>query len=127
MPFVPPNLDNRTFDQIVTEIRRRIPTFTPEWTDLNESDPGITLAQLFAFMSEQLLFQINQVPEKGLITFLKMVGVDLHPATPAVADVAINAIGATTLADPRSFDLSAATHLETSGPPPGEKTAMVFE
>lgn len=125
MPLVSPNLDSRTFDELLTEVRRRIPTLTPEWTDLNDSDPGITLAQLFAFMSEQLLFQINQVPDKGLITFLKMVGVELHAATPALADVTLipqNATGAAT-----ALDLSAGTRIETSGPPPGEKSAIVFE
>ncbi len=126
MPFVPPNLDQRTFEQLVTELRRRIPTFTPEWTDLNDSDPGITLAQLFAFMSEQLLFQVNQVPEKGLITFLKMVGGERHPASPAVADVTISLATTTTTAE-RTLALSAGTRVETAGPPPGEKTPVRFE
>jgi len=63
VPLVAPNLDSRTFEQLVAEVRRRIPTLTPEWTDLNEGDPGITLAELFAFMTEHLLFQVNQVPE----------------------------------------------------------------
>ena len=89
MPLVPPELDDRTFEAILAEVRRKIPAYTPEWTDLNESDPGITLAQLFAFMTEHLLYQVDQVPEKGFITFLKMVGAELHPATPAVADVTL--------------------------------------
>jgi len=126
MPFVPPNLDNRKFEDIVTEIRRRIPTFTPEWTDLNDSDPGITLAQLFAFMSEQLLFQINQVPEKGLITFLKMVGGERHPASPAVADVTLS-LKSTSSSSERSFNISAGTGVLTAGPPPGQKTPIRFE
>jgi predicted phage baseplate assembly protein len=125
MPLTPPNLDTRTFEDLVTEVRRRIPTLTPEWTDLNESDPGITLAQLFAFMSEQLLFQINQVPEKGLVTFLKMVGAELHPATPAQADVTL--IPSAAGGGPKTFTLSAGTRVETSGPPPGQKTAIIFE
>ncbi|MEZ4234451.1 MAG: putative baseplate assembly protein [Polyangiaceae bacterium] len=126
MPLVPPNLDNRTFNQLVTEIRRRIPTATPEWTDLNPSDPGITLAELFAFLSEQLLFQVNQVPTKGLITFLQMVGAELHPATPAVADVTFTALGVSGGPD-LTFDLRKGTRIETSGPPPGKKQALVFE
>lgn len=125
MPLVIPNLDSRTFEDLVTEVRRRIPTATPEWTDLNESDPGIALAELFAFMSDQLLYQINQVPNKGLITFLKMVGAELQPAAPAVADVTLtpNAAGSAQA----TFSLSAATEIKTSGPPPGQKSAVVFE
>jgi hypothetical protein len=127
MPLVPPNLDTRTFEQILTEVRRRVPTYTPEWTDLNDGDPGITLAQLFAFMSEQLLFQVNQVPEKGLITFLKMVGAELHPATPAVADITFIPTGANNVGADPTFPLDARTQVQTSGPPPGQKTPITFE
>src|SRR4051794_34411476 len=107
MPLVAPNLDTRTFEQILTEVRRRVPTYTPEWTDLNDGDPGITLAQLFAFMSEQLLFQVNQVPDKGLITFLKMVGAELHPATPAVADITFIPTGQSGVGSDPTFPLDA--------------------
>src|SRR5579871_5063447 len=100
MPLVAPNLDTRNFEQILAEVRRRIPTFTPEWTDLNDSDPGMTLAQLFAFMTEQLAFQINQVPDKGLVTFLQMVGIELHPAVPAAADVTFIPVGGTNPGSP---------------------------
>lgn len=126
MPLVIPDLDNRTFEDLVTEVRRRIPTATPEWTDLNESDPGITLAELFAFMSDQLLHQINQVPNKGLVTFLKMVGAELQPTAPAVADVTLTPTGAA--GGPElTFALSAGTQFKTSGPPPGQKSAIIFE
>ena len=123
MPLVAPNLDQRTFEQLVAEVRRRIPTLTPEWTDLNEGDPGITLAELFAFMTEHLLFQVNQVPEKGLITFLQMVGIELHPASPAVTDVTF-----TPKPGPGGiFLLSPGTQVRTSGPPPGQKEPLTFE
>lgn len=126
MPLVPPRLDNRTFEQIVTEIRKRIPSFTPEWTDLNESDPGITLAQLFAFLSEQLLFQVNQVPDKGLVTFLKLVGAELHPASPATTDVTFSRFQGP---PPATYytPIDAGTDVRTAAPPPGEKTAVRFE
>ena len=42
-------LDDRTFEQLVAEAKRRIPGYTPEWTDLNDTDPGLTLVQLFAW------------------------------------------------------------------------------
>jgi len=125
MPLTPPNLDDRTFEQLVTEIRKRIPTLTPEWTDLNESDPGITLAQLFGFMTEQLLFQVNQVPNKGLVTFLRMVGAELHPATPAIADVTFTNISLSELAP--FIPIDAGTRVTTAAPPPGEKVPVAFE
>ena len=127
MPLVAPNLDTRTFDQILAEVRRRIPTFTPEWTDLNDSDPGMTLAQLFAFMSDQLVFQVNQVPNKGLITFLQMVGVGLHPAVPATADVTFVPIGGTNPGAPSIVEIDERTQVQTSAPPPGQTKPLTFE
>ena len=35
----------------VDEARRRISQYAPEWTDLNDSDPGMALVKLFAYMT----------------------------------------------------------------------------
>jgi Baseplate J-like protein len=70
-----PNLDNRTFEQLVTEGRTLIPKNFPAWTDHNLSDPGITLLELFAYFVEISIYQINRVPERSLEHFTEMVGV----------------------------------------------------
>jgi hypothetical protein len=54
----PPELDNRTYDQLVEELQARIPRYEPEWTDHNESDPGITLLQLFTYLVEAAVFAV---------------------------------------------------------------------
>ena len=64
MPFPVPNLDNRTFQGIVDELKQRIPLYCPEWTDHNVSDPGVTLIELFAYVVEQMLYRMNQIPEQ---------------------------------------------------------------
>ena len=55
MALQAPNLDDRTFQDLVREARAMIPRYCPEWTDHNLSDPGITLIELFAWMVEVLL------------------------------------------------------------------------
>jgi predicted phage baseplate assembly protein len=80
-------LDDRRFDQIVAEARRRIPGYTPEWTDLNESDPGITLVQLFAWLSEMIIWRLNRIPDKVFIKFLDLIGVQLAAANPAQVEL----------------------------------------
>ena len=45
-----PSFD-RSFDDIYAELRARIPRYNPAWTNFNDSDPGITLLQLFAFLA----------------------------------------------------------------------------
>jgi hypothetical protein len=87
VPLVAPNLDDRTFADIVAEVKTLIPRYTPEWTDLNESDPGITLIELFAWMTDMLLFRLNQVPERNYIKFLQLLGIELEAAQPARAEL----------------------------------------
>lgn len=86
-----PVIDDRTYADIVDEIRVRIARYTPEWqpvwSDVNDSDPGITLAQLFAWLSEMLLYRMGRVPELNYLKFLELIGIELQPAQPALAEV----------------------------------------
>jgi predicted phage baseplate assembly protein len=85
MPLPEPRLDDRTFQDIVNEAKALIPRFTPEWTDHNLSDPGITLLELFAYLTEMMLYRLNRVPEKNYIRFMDLIGIRLQGATPARA------------------------------------------
>lgn len=78
-----PVLDDRTYDDLVAEARSRISRYAPEWTDLNDSDPGVALVQLFAWMSEALLFRIGRVPDLHFVKFLQLLGIQQRPAEPA--------------------------------------------
>ena len=82
-----PRLDDRSFQDIVNEARARIALYAPEWTDHNLSDPGITLIELFAWMTDITLYRLNRVPDKHFIKFMELVGMRLMEATPARADV----------------------------------------
>lgn len=78
-----PNLDDRSWKQIVDEAIRLIPRYCPEWTNHNASDPGITLLELYAWMTEMVIYRLNKVPEKNFLTFLDLIGVRLKPPEPA--------------------------------------------
>ena len=80
-----PNLDDRNFDDIVQEAMRLIPQYCAEWTNHNSSDPGITLIELFAWMTEMTLYRLNRVPEKNFLAFLELMGIHLTPPQPARA------------------------------------------
>lgn len=85
MPLIAPILDDRSFEDLFTELRNRIPVYNPAWTDHLDSDPGITLLQLFAYLGEGLQFRFNQIPEATQIAFLRLLGIPLYPARPAQA------------------------------------------
>jgi hypothetical protein len=84
-----PVLDDRTYDQLVAEARSRVPVHTPEWTNLNENDPGITLLELFAFLTDNLLYRSNRIPEANRLKFLNLLGIGLQPASPGVGLVTV--------------------------------------
>lgn len=84
MSLPAPNLDDLRFQQdLVDEARKRIIRYCPEWTDYNVSDPGITLIELFAWMTEMTVFRLNRVPERNYVKFLEMLGLQRYPASSA--------------------------------------------
>src|SRR5437879_13926489 len=89
MPLETPRLDDRRFQDIVDEAKSRIPRYCPEWTDHNVSDPGVALIELFAWMTDMLLYRVNQVPDKLYIKFLELIGIRQDPPRPARAPVTL--------------------------------------
>ena len=81
------NLDDRTYEDLVKECLLRIPRYCPEWTDYNPSDPGITLIELFAWLTDQMLLRFNQLPRRNYVAFLELLGLRLNPPNPAVGEV----------------------------------------
>src|SRR3954469_10616788 len=73
----PPKLDDRSFNDIVEEAISMIPRYAPEWTNHNPSDPGITLIELAAWMTDLLIYRMNQVPDKNYVAFLNLLGIKL--------------------------------------------------
>jgi predicted phage baseplate assembly protein len=82
-----PNLDDRRFQDLVDDAKRLVQRRCPEWTEHNVSDPGVTLIETFAFMTDQLLFRLNRVPDRMYVTFLELIGLRMLPPTPARAPV----------------------------------------
>lgn len=58
MPLPLPIIGDRDYKDL--RLVERIPADAPEWTDFNESDPGITLVELLAFLAESLQWQIDE-------------------------------------------------------------------
>jgi predicted phage baseplate assembly protein len=84
-----PRLDDRSFQDLVDDAKRFIQERCPQWTDHNVSDPGVTLVEAFAWMTDLLLYRLNRVPDRLYVKFLDLLGVEMFPPTAAVVDVDI--------------------------------------
>ncbi len=82
-----PNLDDRRFQDLVDDAKRLVQQRCPEWSDHNVSDPGVTLIELFAWMTDQLIYRLNRVPDRLFVKFLELIGVRLFPPTAARAPI----------------------------------------
>ena len=87
MALEAPNLDDRTYNDLFAEAKSLIPRYAPEWTNHNDSDPGITMLQMFAWMTDILLYRINRVPDKNYIKFLQLLGIELEPGRSATTEL----------------------------------------
>ena len=93
MPIKPPNLDDRRYEDILAEAESLIPQYCPEWTNLGDADPGMTLVQLFSWMTELTIYRLNRVPDKTYIHFLNFIGEERHTAEPAMVPVTFSLDG----------------------------------
>ena len=72
MPITLPNLDDRTYADLIEEARSLVPVYAPEWTNHNPSDPGVTLVELFAYLTEMMLYRLNRVTDANVLAFLRL-------------------------------------------------------
>jgi predicted phage baseplate assembly protein len=115
-----PNLDDRAFQDFVDEGKRLLQRRAPEWTDNNVSDPGVTLIETFAYMVDQLVFRLNQVPNLHYIKFLELLGESLRP--PAAAYTTLEFM----LTVPQENDVQILQGAEVSTTRRGTPTPITF-
>lgn len=67
-----PNLDDRTYADLVEEAISQISVEYPEWTDHNPTDTGIILIELLAWLTEMTLYQVNQITDENKACFVSL-------------------------------------------------------
>jgi hypothetical protein len=72
MPLQLPNLDDLRWKDLLEEGRSLIAASSSTWTNHNPSDPGITLMELFAFLSGTLMYQLNRITEADTANYLNL-------------------------------------------------------
>ena len=51
------------WDELTRDLSTRVAAFAPEWTEPSSGDPGLTLVELFGFLTESLLSLGDTSPE----------------------------------------------------------------
>lgn len=91
MSLPSPNLDDRAFDDLLADAKARVVQTCPAWTDLSPHDPGAVLLEVFAYLTEVMLYRLNRLPEKVHVELLKLMGVRLYPPSAAVVTLTFQA------------------------------------
>jgi predicted phage baseplate assembly protein len=80
----------------------------------------VTLIETFAYMTDQLLYRLNRVPDRLYLRFLDLIGLHLLPATPARVPVTF------WLSAPASAPLTIATGTNAATPRTETDASIVF-
>jgi hypothetical protein len=104
--FPVPELDDRSFVDLVLQARERAREACPGWTDLSVHDPGMALIEVFAHLTEVMLYRLNRLPEKSYLTFLNLIGLTRRP--------------------PRAAWVELTFQRDVRGPEPAEKPAITI-
>lgn len=94
MPLQLPNLDDRTYNDLVAEALSLIPTYAPDWTNYNPADPGITLIELFAYLTELMIYRLNQITDENKQAFLNLISATKYPQPLNLATLDANILSA---------------------------------
>lgn len=90
MSLDPPVLDDRTFDDLLADARKLLPAYTDEWTDHNVHDPGITVLELLAWLTETYGYQLDQLTDEHVRTYLRLLGETPTPPRPARVELSLS-------------------------------------
>ncbi|THF73388.1 baseplate J/gp47 family protein [Cohnella fermenti] len=118
----PPTIDERKKEQLIEQIARLAPHYTPEWRFRpDDPDPGSALALMFAHLLSGNIERLNQVPAKSFLAFLNRFHVELAQAKPAFAQLAFQ------LAEGTPEPVFIERGVQVAASVPGEPRPILFE
>jgi len=88
-----PNLDERKYESILEDAKKRIPIYTKEWTDHNIHDPGITFLELLVWLAEMQIYHLDQITDRHYLKYLKLLGFAPRPQRCTSVDITFDLDG----------------------------------
>ncbi len=76
-------LNDESYQEIMDAARRKIALLSDEWTNLQEYDPGITVIELFAWLTAVQRNYLNEISEDSQKKFLTLLGINAQHNRPS--------------------------------------------
>jgi hypothetical protein len=83
MKRLAPDLFDRRFQDLMELGRARLPELSPAWTDHNAHDPGITLMELLAWVTEAQLYSLGRMRQDERAAYAALFGLAAGGTQPA--------------------------------------------
>lgn len=112
-----PELDDREYEELLEEAKKVIPASADAWTDMNPHDPGVTIVELLAWLTESYVYQLDQVTDRHREKYLRLVGERRRRPASATVRLSLSPPG-------QRVELPAGTRLEATD---GDGTTRRFE
>lgn len=87
------NLDDRQFDDLVVEAKARLEQSLPELAGLSPGDPLYYLVDLFAHLTDQLIYRTNLIPERQRQIYLNLMAIPRRPVQPSKGMICLDLEG----------------------------------
>lgn len=84
-----PDLDDRGYDDLRAEAEALLSAHAEEWSDHAAHDPGITVLELLAWLTETYGYQLDRITEDHREKFLGLLGERPRPPEPASAVLSV--------------------------------------
>lgn len=84
-----PDLDDRTYEELLESARQLIPAYSEEWTDHNPQDPGIATLEVLAWLTETYIYQLDQVTDEHRKKYLGLLGTRPRPPQAATTELTV--------------------------------------
>jgi predicted phage baseplate assembly protein len=78
-----PELDDTDFEELLAEARNLLAAHSDEWTNYNPQDPGITILETLAWLTDSYLYQVDTVTDAHRRKYLQLMGERPRPPRPA--------------------------------------------
>jgi hypothetical protein len=82
-------LDNGGYDELLENAVSRIQKLCPDWKNTRQSDPGITVIQLMAALTEIQNYTADSISERHKEAYIKLLGGKKHGVKCAWADIGL--------------------------------------